>query len=184
MITLSGYTLRCWDMVESRYNLMGCSMAFWNWMINLHTNSAVSSKLKTSRSRIGALCDCKPIRASNSGNKFVRFTPAIGCGGGDGGKRQRKFWDAFLMTYLPLCILWSNIPGIATVTSLHSPSTKSAVVDKPRRLDLNLAIDCYAVNTIRCKRLALLIIFHGTVFNKIGVGLLKNDFVLSNELMI
>ena len=64
------------------------------------------------------------------------------------------------------------------------PSTKSAVVDKPRRLDLNLAIDCYAVNTIRCKRLALLIIFHGTVFNKIGVGLLKNNFVLSNELMI
>ena len=70
------------------------------------------------------------------------------------------------------------------LTSLHSPSTKSAVVDKPCRLDLNLAIDCNAVNTIRCKRLALLIIFHGTLFNKIGVGLLKNNFVLSNELMI
>ncbi|RMX54105.1 hypothetical protein pdam_00014815 [Pocillopora damicornis] len=28
--------------------MTGCSMAFGNWMINLHTNSAVSSKLKTS----------------------------------------------------------------------------------------------------------------------------------------
>ena len=63
-------------MVELRYNLTGCSMAFGNWMINLHTNSAVSSKLKTSRSRIVALCDCNPIRASNSGNEFVRYTQA------------------------------------------------------------------------------------------------------------
>ena len=78
-------------MVESRYNMTGCSMAFGNWMINLHTNSAVSSKLKTSRSRIGALCDCNPVGVSNSSNKFVRYTLARRCGGGDGGKKQWKF---------------------------------------------------------------------------------------------
>ena len=91
MITLSGYTSKCRDMVESRYNMTGCSMAFGNWMINLHTNSAVSSKLKTSRSRIGALCDCNPVRVSNSSNEFVRYTSARRCGGGDGGKKQWKF---------------------------------------------------------------------------------------------
>ena len=91
MITLSGYTSKCRDMVESRYNMTGCSMAFGNWMINLHTNSAVSSKLKTSRSQIGAFCDCNPIRASNSGYKFVRYTPASRCGGGDGGKNNGNF---------------------------------------------------------------------------------------------
>ena len=78
-------------MVESRYNVTGCSMAFGNWMINLHMNSAVSSKLKTSRSQIGAFCDCNPIRASNSGYKFVRYTPARRCGGGDGGKNNGNF---------------------------------------------------------------------------------------------
>ena len=91
MITLSGYTSKCRDMVESRYNMTGYSMAFGNWMINLHTNLAVSSKLKTSRSRIGALCDCNPVRASNSSNKFVRYTPARRCWGGDGGKNNGNF---------------------------------------------------------------------------------------------
>ena len=117
MITLSGYILKCRDMVESLCNLTGCSwhlelddqftyefsrlvkiedLSFANRRF-IHTNSAVSSKLKTSRSRIGALCDCNPVRASNSSSKFVRYTPAR-CRGGDGGKKQWKFWDAFLMT--------------------------------------------------------------------------------------
>ena len=152
MITLSGYTSKCRDMVESRYNLTGCSMAFGNWMINLHTNSAVSSKLKTSRSRTALYVTV---------TLFACQTPVIslwGClqqeGAGEGmvGKNNGNFempfsWhnyhiDVCAVIFLPLQRRPLSIPPRPSQPSWTSPIvwilTLLLTVTRWTQLDVNV----------------------------------------------